>query len=145
MSRFITRRTTLGAIMSFTSLSFGAVEAADPFSIAIRRAEAADTLYRESGRLAREIQAAGLSLPADWRTYRADLLQARTIARFELHALTPTTPEAAAALVSYYWTRAEACGDPVALRAAQRRLRKVFQRPGAFTLVALPQARASPD
>lgn len=144
MSRFITRRTTLGVIMSFTPLSYGVAQSPNPISIAIRRAEAADTLYRESGRLAREIQAAGLALPADWRAYRADLLQARTLARFELHALTPTTFEAATAVVSYYWSRAEACGDPVALRAAQRRLRKLFQRPGAFAPVAIPQARASP-
>lgn len=144
MSRFITRRTTLGIIMALTPSSCGVSQSADPFSFAIRRAEAADALYRESGRLAREIQAAGLALPADWRAYRADLLQARTLARFELHALTPTTPEAATALVSYYCTRAQACGDPVTLHAAQRRLRKVFRRPGAFALVALPQARASP-
>jgi hypothetical protein len=117
---------------------------ADPFSAAIRRAQSADAACREAGRFAREIQAAGLPLPVDWRAYRASLQQTRTAARFELHTLTPSTPEAAASLVAYYRDRAEASGDPVAFRAACRRLRKVAQRPGAVALDVTQLARASP-
>ncbi len=60
-------------------------------------------------------------------------------------ALTPSTPEAAAALVAYYRERAEMSGEPAAFRAARRRLRKVSQRPGAVTLDITPLARASPS
>jgi hypothetical protein len=139
----ITRRSALAAALALAACR-SVPAAADPFLAAIRRAQAADAACREAGRFAREIQAAGLPLPADWRTYRIGLLQARTAARFELHTLTPSTPEAAAVLVAYHRDRAEASGDPVAFRAACRRLRKVAQRPGAVAIDLTPLARASP-
>lgn len=137
MTLALSRRSALAAFLSSVPMLATTARAADPFSAAIRRAMAADAADREAGRFAHQIQAAGLPLPANWRAYRADLRQARTAARFELHALTPTTPAAAAALVSYYRDRADASGDPVAHQAARRRLRKVFRRPGA---VACPIA-----
>jgi len=141
----LSRRSALGALVSLAPLPSVCAEVVDPFPAAIRRAAAADAAYREAGRLAREIQAAGQALPANWRAYRADLLQVRALARAELHVLTPTTSTAAAALISYYRSRAEASGDLAAMRAARSRLRKVFRRPGAYALSPLPQARASPD
>lgn len=143
MSVSLTRRSALGAALAFASCR-QAVAASDPFPAAVLRAQAADAAYREAGRFAREIQAASLDAPADWRAYRIGLQQARTAARSELHALTPSTPEAAATLVAYYCDRAEFSGDPVAFRAARRRLRKVTQRPGAVALDITPLARASP-
>jgi hypothetical protein len=137
MTPALSRRSTLAAFLAAVPMLATSGLAADPFPAAIRRARAADAADHEAGRFAREIQAAGLPLPAGWRAYRADLRQARTAARFELHTLTPTTPAAAAALVSYYCDRADASGDPVAHRAGRRRLRKVFRRPGA---VACPVA-----
>ena len=140
----VTRRSALAAALALTA--YRAVPAvADPFPAAIRRAQLADAIYREAGRFAREIQAAGLALPADWRAYRIGLQQARMVARAELHDLTPTTPAAGAALVTYYRQRAEASDDPAAFRAARSRLRKVAQRPGAVALDVTQLARASPD
>lgn len=144
MTAFLTRRSALAVAVSIAAYRSTSA-AADPFPAAIRRARAADAAYREAGRFAREIQAAGLACPADWPAYRIGLREARTAARFELHALTPSTPEAATALVTYYRDRAEASGDPVAFRAARRRLRKVAQRPGAVALDITPLARAAPS
>lgn len=128
----LTRRSALAAFLASVPTLATTARASDPFPAAIRRAQATDAADREAGRFAREIEAAGLPLPAGWRAYRADLRQARTAARFELHTLTPTTPAAAAALAAYYRDRAEASGEPAAARqAAARRLRKVFRRPGA--------------
>jgi hypothetical protein len=143
MTALFNRRSALAAAMALAAYR-ATPAAADPFPAAIRRAQAADAACREAGRFAREIQAAGLACPADWPAYRIGLREARTTARFELHALTPSTPEAAAALVTYYRERAEASGDPTAFRAARRRLRKVAQRPGAVALNITPLARASP-
>jgi hypothetical protein len=139
----LNRRSALGAALALVAYR-ATPAAADPFLAAIRRAQAADAAYRKAGRFALDTRAAGLGLPADWRVYRIGLLQTRTAARFELHTLTPSTPEAAAALVAYYRDRAEASGDPVAFRAACRRLRKVAQRPGAVALDVTQLARASP-
>ncbi|MDE4915258.1 penicillin-binding protein [Methylobacterium sp. 092160098-2] len=142
MNALLTRRSALTAALVLAAYrSVPAV--ADPFTVAIRRARAADAACREAGRFARDIQAAGLPLPADWRAYRIGLALARTAARSELHALTPTTPKAAAALVAYYQQRAEVSDDPAVIRAARRRLRKVAQRPGAAALDVTPLARAS--
>jgi hypothetical protein len=138
-----TRRSALAAALALAAYR-SAPAAADPFPAAIRRAQMADAVYREAGRFAREIQAAGLALPAGWRAYRIGLQQARTAARSELHALTPETPEAATALVTYYRQRAEASGDPAAFRAARSRLRKIAQRPGVAPLDITALARASP-
>lgn len=144
MSAAVTRRSALAAAMALAAYR-ATPAAADPLPVAIRRARAADAACREAGRFAREIQAAGLLLPADWPVYRIGLREARAAARFELHTLTPSTPEAAAALVTYYRERAELSGDPVAFRAARRRLRKVAQRPGAVAVDITPLARASPS
>lgn len=133
----LTRRSALAAFlgavpMVATAARVTVAHAADPFPAAIRRAQIADAAYAESGRVSLAMQAAGLSLSPEWREHRAGLLQDRTSARFELQALTPTTPAAAAALAAYYRDRAAASGDPAAARhAAARRLRKVFRRPGA--------------
>ncbi|KAA0122835.1 penicillin-binding protein [Methylobacterium sp. P1-11] len=143
MTAALTRRSALGAALALAAYR-ATPAAADPFPAAIRRAQSADAAHREAGRFAREIQAAGLPLPADWRAYRIGLTLARTAARAELHALTPTTPEAGVALVAYYRQRAEASDDPCAFRAARRRLRKVAQRPGAVALDVTQLARASP-
>ncbi|MGU3388542.1 penicillin-binding protein [Methylobacterium sp. D53M] len=144
MTAPLTRRSALAATMALAA--YRAIPAAaDPFPAAIRRAQAADAACREAGRFAREIQAAGLACPAGWPAYRICLREARTTARFELHALTPSTPEAAAALVTYYRDRAEVSGDPAAFRAARRRLRKVSQRPGAAALDITLLARAAPS
>jgi hypothetical protein len=140
----LTRRSALAAALALASYR-AAPAVADPFPTAIRRAQLADAVYREAGRFAREIQAAGLALPAHWRGYRVGLQQTRMIARAELHALTPATPEAAAALVAYYRNRAEASGDPAAFRAARSRLRKVAQRPDAASIDVTALARASPS
>ena len=140
----ITRRSARAAALALAAYR-SVPAAADPFPAAIRRAQAADAACREAGRFAREIQAAGLVLPADWRAYRIGLQQARMVARAELHALTPATHEAAAALVAYYRHRAEASGDPAAFRAARSRLRKVAQRPGAVALDVTQLARPSPS
>lgn len=143
MPAYLSRRSALAAALALAAYR-PAAAASDPFPAAIRRAQAADAAYREAGRFAREIQAAGLDLPVDWRSYRDGLQQSRMLARAELHALTPSTPEAAAALVTYYRERAEASGDPAAFRAARSRLRKVAQRPGAVALDITSLARASP-
>lgn len=143
MAACINRRSALGAALALGTYRLAGVPA-DPFSPAVCRALAADAAYREAGRVAREIQAAGLALPVDWPPYRAGLLQARMLARAELHVLTPSTPEAAVALVAYYRDRAEASGDPAAFRAARSRFRRVAQRPGAAFLDASPLARTSP-
>ncbi|MEE7451551.1 penicillin-binding protein [Methylobacterium radiotolerans] len=141
MAASVTRRSALAAALALAAYRSAG---ADPFPAAIRRAQAADAAYRDAGRFAREIQAAGLPLPADWRAYRIGLAMARADARAELHALTPTTPQDGAALVAYYRRRAEASDDPAAFRAARSRLRKVAQRPGAVTLDVTQLARASP-
>ena len=116
----------------------------DPFAEAIRWAKAGDAAYRRTGDCARATQAAGIPLPADWRSYRAGLLRVRTEARFALHSMTPATPAEAVALVAYYRDRAEASGDPVAFRAARRRLLKVAKRPGAVSFDLTPLDRAAP-
>ena len=143
MSASFSRRSALAAAVVLAAYR-PAGTVADPFPAAIRRAEAADAAYRNAGSFARAVQGAGLALPDDWRSYRARLQHARMLARAELHALTPSTPEAAKALVTYYRDRAEASGDPAAFRAARSRLRRVAQRLGAAALDMSPLARASP-
>lgn len=131
MHTALTRRSALAAAVALITYRAAPVTAA-PIYAAIRRAEVADAADREAGRLARAMLRAGRPFPAGWQSYRANLRQARSAARFELHALTPSTAEAAAALVAYYRDRAAVSGEPAtAHHAARRRLRKVFRRPGA--------------
>jgi hypothetical protein len=142
MTARINRRTALAITVSLASSR--PVLAADPFAEAIRWAKAGDDAYRRTGDCARETQAAGIPLPADWRPYRAGLLRVRTEARFALYSMTPATAEEAAALVAYYRHRAKTSGDPVAFRAARRRLLKVAKRPGAAPFDLTPLDRAAP-
>ena len=142
MSARITRRTALAITVSLAS--YRPALAADPFAEAIRWAKAGDAAYRRTGDCACAMQAAGVAFPPDWRPYRAGLLRVRKEARFALHGLTPSTPEAAAALVAYYRERAEVSGDPVAFHAACRRLLKVAKRPGAAPFDLTPLDRAAP-
>ena len=143
MNAPVTRRTALAVAVSIAS--YRPALASDPFAEAIRWAKAGDAAYRRTGDCARETQAAGIPLPADWRSYRAGLLRVRTEARFALHSMTPATAEEAAALVAYYRDRAEASGDPVAFRAARKRLLKVAKRPGAVPFDLTPLDRAAPS
>ncbi|WP_342167033.1 penicillin-binding protein [Methylobacterium sp. SD21] len=137
MPAALTRRSALAAAVALITYRAVPVTAA-PIYAAIRRAEAADAADREAGRLAHAMLRAGRPFPAGWKPYRAGLRQARSAARFELHALTPSTAEAAAAaLIAYYHHRAATSGEPAtAHHAAQRRLRKVFRRPGAVVPAA---------
>ena len=131
MHTALTRRSALAAAVALITYRAAPVTAA-PIYAAIRRAEAADAADRKAGRYATALHRAGRPVPAGWKSYRAALRQARTAARFDLHSLTPSTAEAAAALVAYYRDRAATSGEPAtAHHAAQRRLRKVFRRPGA--------------
>lgn len=125
----LSRRTVLGAFLVVVASRVPA--ASDCVLPAIRWAEAADTAYLASGRIAADRASAGLPIPAGWTAYRASLARVRRLARLDLYALTPTTPEAAAALAAYHTARGERAGSSGARRAARRRLRKVFARPGA--------------
>ncbi|MCJ2042909.1 penicillin-binding protein [Methylobacterium sp. J-059] len=124
------RRTVLGAFLVVVSSRVPAI-AFDRVLPAIRWAEKADAAYLASGRVAADLADAGLPMPAGWRAYRASLAHVRWLARLDLYALTPTTPETAAALAAYHTARGERAGSAGARRAARRRLRKVFARPGA--------------
>jgi hypothetical protein len=136
MAAVLTRRSALAAAVALITCRAAPVAAA-PIYAAIRRAEAADAADRKAGCHARALHRTGRPVPAGWRSYRAALRQARTAARFDLHSLTPSTAEAATALVAYYRDRAAASGEPAAAHhAALRRLRKVFRRPGAFNALA---------
>ncbi|MGL0061752.1 hypothetical protein O6146_23945, partial [Salmonella enterica subsp. enterica] len=81
---------------------------------------------------------------AYWRAYRFGVLAERYSARRALHALTPATADEAAALVAYHAERASLTSDPEAARAARRRLRKIFARPGAALMPELPAALKPP-
>ncbi|TXN73451.1 penicillin-binding protein [Methylobacterium sp. WL6] len=126
----LSRRTVLGAFLVVVASRVPAA-ASDGVLPAIRWAEAADAAYLASGRVAADRASAGLLMPAGWAAYRASLARVRQTARLDLYALTPTTPETAAALAAYHAARGERAGTSGARRAARRRLRKVFARPGA--------------
>ena len=114
----------------------------DPVLAAIRRAEAADAIHLSAGRLALELFGSHGPRPAVWLAYRAHLAEARRLARRDLHALTPTTVEGAQALVAFYAENVRRSGDPCSVKAARRKLRRVFARPGAPAMPALPDAIA---
>ncbi|MCJ2075295.1 penicillin-binding protein [Methylobacterium sp. E-016] len=130
MAANLSRRGVLGAFLVVVA-SRVPVAASDGILPAIRWAETADAAYSASGRVAADLAAAGLPMPAGWAAYRASLARVRQTARLDLYALTPTTPEAAAALAAYHTARGERAGSTGARRAARRRLRKVFALPGA--------------
>jgi hypothetical protein len=137
----VTRRTLFGAATLLGPLLRpGLAMPSDPLMAAIRITEAADMAYRAAGLVspshlvARASHPNDRALSAEWRAHRDALARARSAARTSLHALTPTTQAGAHALVRYYANRV-ALAHPVnargASRAAQRRLREVFARPGA--------------
>ena len=126
----LSRRTILGAFLVVVASRIPAL-ASDGVLPAIRWAETADAAYSASGHVAADLAAAGQPMPAGWRAYRTSLARVRRLARLDLYALTPTTPESAAELAAYHTARGERAGSLGARRAARRRLRKVFARPGA--------------
>ena len=70
----------------------------------------------------------------EWRAHRIETGRARCAARIALHELTPATREAAIAFVRYTGdlvSHAHHMNAKSARRAALRRLREVFARPGA--------------
>ena len=128
------RRSLLGAAAFLGPLlRSGVAMPSDPLLAAIRITEAADMAHRAAGLASSSHMVAG-KLSAEWRARRDALARTRSAARTSLHALTPTTQAGARALVRYYADRV-ALAHPVnvrgASRAAQRRLREVFARPGA--------------
>ena len=125
----LSRRTVLGAFLVVASRM--PALASDGVLPAIRWVETAEAAYLASGRVAADLAAAGLPMPAGWCAYRTSLARVRRLARLDLCDLTPMTPESAAALAAYHTARGERAGSTGARRAARRRLRKVFARPGA--------------
>ena len=108
----------------------------DPMLAAIRLAEAADKAHHAAGLLSASRMAGGVLTPG-WRAEQIATAKARFAARLALHGLTPTTRETAIALVRYYGDRvshAHPTSARGAKRAALRRLREVFTRPGAYPL-----------
>ncbi|KQQ39136.1 hypothetical protein ASF58_22860 [Methylobacterium sp. Leaf125] len=144
----VTRRGLFGgAILLGPLLRTGMATPPDPMLAAIRLAEAADTAHRAAGLLSASRMAGGVLTP-EWRAERISTAKARFVARLTLHGMTPTTRDAAAALVRYYSERvshAHPTGAHGARRAALRRLREVFARPGAYPLDRTAWASLSPS
>ena len=138
-----TRRTAIAtalAMIAAPALSF----VPSPPLVAIRRARLADADHRQAGRDTIDVFGLNGPRPAYWRAYRFGVMAERYNARRALHALTPTTAAEADALVAYFAERAEITGNPETARAARRRLRKVFARPGAAPAPDLPLALKPP-
>ncbi|KAB7785995.1 penicillin-binding protein [Methylorubrum populi] len=134
-----TRRTALASVLAVLAApAIGAVPR--PLFVAIRRARLADAAHRQAGRDTLDVFGPNGHRPAYWRAYRFGVLAERYSARRALYALTPATADEADALVAYFAERAEITGNPETARAARRRLRKVFARPGAAPAPALPPA-----
>lgn len=139
----LTRRETIASALAM--LAAPAVGATpSPFAIAIRRARLADAAHRQAGADSLDVFGPNVVRPAYWRAYRFGVLAERYSARRALHALTPATADEAAALVAYHAERASLTSDPEAARAARRRLRKIFARPGAALMPELPAALKPP-
>ena len=100
----LSRRSILGAFLVVVASRMPAA-ASDGILPAVRWAEKADAAYLASGRIAADLASAGRPMPAGWTAYRASLARERRMARLDLYALTPTTPESAAALVTYHTAR----------------------------------------
>lgn len=133
----LTRRTTIASALAM--LAAPALSAVpSPFLTAIRRARLADAAHLQAGRDSLDVFGPHGPRPAYWRTYRFGVVAERYSARRALHALTPATADEASALVAYYAERASLTGNPEMARAARRRLRKVFARPGAAPAPELP-------
>ena len=133
----LTRRSLFGgALLLGPLMRAGFAMPSDPLLAAIRITEAADTAHRAAGLVSASRLAGGVLTP-EWRAHRIETAKARFAARLELHVLTPTTRAGALALVRYYGKRvshAHSTNTRGATRAAQRRLREVFARPGAYPL-----------
>ena len=136
-SHALTRRSLFGgALLLGPLMRVGFAMPSDPLLVAIRITEAADTAHRAAGLVSASRLAGGVLSP-EWRARRIETARARFAARSELHALTPMTRDGALALVRYYGKRvshAHPTNTRGAARAAQRRLREVFARPGAYPL-----------
>jgi hypothetical protein len=148
IAQALTRRGLFGgAILLGPLLRTGMATPPDPMLAAIRLAEAADTAHRAAGLLSASRTVGGVLSP-EWRAHRLETARARCAARLALYDLTPTTREAATALVRYYGERmnhAHPTGAHGARRAALRRLREVFARPGAYPLDRTAWAALAPS
>ena len=132
-----TRRLALASVLAILAApAIGATPS--PFLAAIRRARLADAANRQAGADSLAVFGPNGVRPAYWRAYRFGVLAERYSARRALHALTPATADEASALVAYPAERVSLTADPEAARAARRRLRKVFARPGAAPAPPLP-------
>lgn len=132
-----TRRTAIASALAM--LAAPALSAVpSPFYAAIRRARLADAAHLQAGRDSLDVFGPNGPRPAYWRAYRFGVVAERYSARRALYALTPATSDEASALVAYYAERASLTANPETARAARRRLRKVFARPGATPAPALP-------
>ncbi|HEV2542924.1 MAG TPA: penicillin-binding protein [Methylobacterium sp.] len=133
----LTRRATIASALAMLAApAIGATPS--PYLAAVRRARNADGAHRQAGRDSLAVFGPAMPRPAYWRAYRFGVLAERYSARRALHALTPATADEASALVAYHAERVSLTDDPEADRAARRRLRKVFARPGAAPAPPLP-------
>ncbi|MCP2083968.1 UNVERIFIED_ORG: hypothetical protein J2W74_005233 [Methylorubrum zatmanii] len=133
----LTRRATIASALAL--LAAPALPAASsPFLAAIRRARLADAAHLQAGRDSLDVFGPNGPRPAYWRAYRFGVMAERYSARRALHALTPATADEASALVAYFAERASLTGNPETARAARRRLRRMFARPGAVAAPELP-------
>jgi hypothetical protein len=143
----LTRRSLFGgALLLGPLMRAGMATPPDPMLVAIRLTEAADKAHRAAGLLSASRMAGGVLSP-EWRAERIATAKARFAARTRLHELTPTTREAAIALVQYYGDRvnhAHHTNTRGAGRAALRRLREVFGRPNAYPLDRTAWASLAP-
>lgn len=140
-----TRRTAIASALAlFAAPALGMPHVLTPFAAAIRRARLADAAHRQAGRDTLDVFGPNGHRPAYWRAYRFGVLAERYSARRALYALTPATADEADALVAYFAERAEITGNPETARAARRRLRKVFARPGAAPAPELPAVLKPP-
>ncbi|TXN61483.1 hypothetical protein [Methylobacterium sp. WL6] len=92
----LSRRGVLGASLVLAAARMPAI-ASDGVLPAIRWAETTDAAHSASGHVVADLAASGQPMPAGWRAYRTSLAYVRRLARLDLYALTPTTPESAAA------------------------------------------------
>lgn len=139
----LTRRATIASALAMLAApAIGA--ASSPYLVAIRRARLADAANRQAGADSLAVFGPIGVRPAYWRAYRFGVLAERYSARRALHALTPATADEASALVAYHAERASLTADPAAAKAARRRLRKIFARPGAAPMPELPAVLKPP-
>ncbi len=104
----------------------------------------ADAAHLQAGRDSLDVFGLTGPRPAYWRAYRFGVVAERYSARRALHALTPATADEASALVAYFAYRASQTGNPETARAARRRLRRAFARPGAAAMPELPAVLKPP-